>query len=501
MTGRYATVAPEGEPPANDGPPPEDAPTGADRSTPPDPTVAKAQAQVLDALARHTRDIARDRARRFLIAQGTIVASILALVVGAYASGVLPDGATLRGSLVMCLFVLALTGVGSVVHRRTDVGAGLVTTMLYADSVVGMMGFYLLGEFETPNIAAVALLVVMAPLFGVKRHAYGIATLLMVMYAGLLGAREWDLLPYGYVFPREAFDAATDQYPTFIIDSLLGFAMLVYGAALLAGEASLGLLTSREELEAEVEAATAEIARANAELQRRNSALDGFNSTLSHDISSPLQSALLRAEFLLTEPPGLDAEQRQTLIELRGSIERMGALTRELYHLSTMTRDLDSMKAVDLRPVISAVKRDLHGRLVATRASLEIRGPLPPVFGNAALISEAIQNLVENALKYGGSPPIVRVGSAPAPPGRVAVVVEDGGPGIPERERTRVFRPFVQLGESPEDGSGGSGSGLAIVDRIVTLHDGSVRVEDSPDLGGARFVIELPAAPDVTGVS
>jgi len=507
VTGRYATVTPSHEP-ASDALEPSRESTAASDDSPPtlpplsEPAslvgaegdeLASAQARVLDGIAMRRHDIARDRARRFLVAQGTIVASIFALLLGAFAFGAMPDGGTLRGSLLMCTFVLALTGAGFVVHRRTLVGTGLVTVMLYADSIVGMVGFYLLGEFETPNIAAVALLVVMAPLFGVKKHAYGVATLLTVLYVGLLGAREWDLLPYGYVFPREAFEATAGQYSTFVMDSVLGFVMLVYGAALLAGEASLGLLTSRRALEEEVEAATAELALANKELQRRNSALDGFNSTLSHDISSPLQSALLRAELLLTEPPGLDVEQRKTLIELRGSIERMGALTRELYNLSTMTRDLSAMRAVDLRPVVSAVKRDLHGRLLATGASIEVLGPLPTVHGNAALVSEALQNLVENALKYGGAPPVVRIGGSVTGDGRVAVYIDDNGPGIPERERNRVFRPFVQLGEVPADGSGGSGAGLAIVDRIVSLHDGAIRIEDAPDLGGARFVLELRA--------
>ena len=77
--------------------------------------------------------------------------------------------------------------------------------------------------------------------------------------------------------------------------------------------------------------------------------------------------------------------------------------------------------------------------------------------------------------------------------GSVELVVEDDGPGVPEGERTRIFDRFVRLDEARSRDAGGSGLGLAIVSEIVAVHGGSASVETS-GLGGARFVVRLPAA-------
>jgi signal transduction histidine kinase len=72
--------------------------------------------------------------------------------------------------------------------------------------------------------------------------------------------------------------------------------------------------------------------------------------------------------------------------------------------------------------------------------------------------------------------------------------VDDDGPGVPPADRERVFERFVRLDDSRARGDGGSGLGLAIARATAQAHGGSIRVEDS-ELGGARFVLSLPAAP------
>jgi signal transduction histidine kinase len=73
------------------------------------------------------------------------------------------------------------------------------------------------------------------------------------------------------------------------------------------------------------------------------------------------------------------------------------------------------------------------------------------------------------------------------------VAVDDDGPGIPPDDRERVFERFTRLDDSRARHQGGSGLGLAVVRSIVARHHGRIDVEDSP-LGGARFVVELPAS-------
>jgi len=77
--------------------------------------------------------------------------------------------------------------------------------------------------------------------------------------------------------------------------------------------------------------------------------------------------------------------------------------------------------------------------------------------------------------------------------GRVRVWVEDQGPGVPPRDRERVWLPFLRLRRDRNGATGGSGIGLAVVRELAELHGGTTWVEGGP-AGGARFVIELPAA-------
>jgi two-component system sensor histidine kinase RstB len=77
----------------------------------------------------------------------------------------------------------------------------------------------------------------------------------------------------------------------------------------------------------------------------------------------------------------------------------------------------------------------------------------------------------------------------------VRIDVEDDGPGVPAAERQEVFKPFARLDDSRARHSGGYGLGLSIVHKVMTWHGGSVAVDDSPELGGARFTLLLPRRP------
>jgi two-component system, OmpR family, sensor histidine kinase MtrB len=102
-------------------------------------------------------------------------------------------------------------------------------------------------------------------------------------------------------------------------------------------------------------------------------------------------------------------------------------------------------------------------------------------------------NLLENADRYGGGATAVGVGVAPGDGDLVEVTVDDAGPGIEPRERTKVFDRFYRGSESGRRGTGtGTGLGLALVAEHMRVMHGAVRVESAP-AGGARFVLTLPA--------
>ena len=109
--------------------------------------------------------------------------------------------------------------------------------------------------------------------------------------------------------------------------------------------------------------------------------------------------------------------------------------------------------------------------------------------GNPALLSSAVRNLVDNAVKFTRASQVVRL-AVNADPSGAYVIVEDAGQGILESERDLVFDPFYRGGEARAE-EGGVGLGLPIMRRVVEAHGGSVTVGCSA-LGGARFELKLP---------
>ena len=108
---------------------------------------------------------------------------------------------------------------------------------------------------------------------------------------------------------------------------------------------------------------------------------------------------------------------------------------------------------------------------------------------DAESLHQIVINLLDNAVKYGGTGPITL--RAVLHDGRARLEVEDAGPGVPVRDRRRAWEPFVRLGSA--EAVPGSGIGLAVVHELVAAHGGTCVIEEAP-AGGARIVIELPAA-------
>jgi signal transduction histidine kinase len=115
---------------------------------------------------------------------------------------------------------------------------------------------------------------------------------------------------------------------------------------------------------------------------------------------------------------------------------------------------------------------------------------LPKVRGNETVLSQALGNLINNALKYGrdGAAPLVRI-FAESKEGRSRLVVQDHGPGIHPEHLPRLFKPFTRL----DTRKPGTGLGLSIVAKGIERMGGTVGVNSKPG-SGSRFWIELPKA-------
>lgn len=420
-------------------------------------------------------NIDRERQRSFLQSQWALLGGSALSVGGLALTGVLRPEIVATAGLFFALVTLT-TGAATIAWRRGQLAAGLVLATLHLDSALALGSFYLMGEFETPALGFLSLVIIMAPLYGRRGAEWPVAGVQIVLYLGLVAAREGgglSWLPYGYML-----DPAAVSEPQFLALSVGAFCTVTLGVAFLAGRASLDILTSQQQLRDAV--------------QRQTRELSQINDAVSHDLRAPLQSLISYSEFLEETP--LNDEQRELLQELHESAWRMAGMLESLQALSRLSGRLDRADAVPLDRAASAALKNLAAAIAERGVQVEVARPLPRTVGDASLLAEVVQNLLENAIKYSDSEhPRVLLRAVPASePGRVAFAVEDNGAGVSESDRERIFSPFQRLEQ--HRGHRGVGTGLAVVERLVAAHGGAVRVERAEELGGARFVVELPAA-------
>ena len=210
---------------------------------------------------------------------------------------------------------------------------------------------------------------------------------------------------------------------------------------------------------------------------------------LLHSVSHELRTPIARLEFALEllRSKAADPELDARITAMEGDLAELNGLVNELLSMSK----LDSRKALQLETFeLAGALRDCIAALPpnACSAHVELSAQLGELTADRRLLARAIGNLLRNAQKYCER----RVALSARRGHGIEIMVDDDGPGIPEHERTRIFEPFYRLDRSRDRATGGFGLGLSIAYKAVALHGGTIRVEDSP-LGGARFVISLPA--------
>jgi light-regulated signal transduction histidine kinase (bacteriophytochrome) len=225
-----------------------------------------------------------------------------------------------------------------------------------------------------------------------------------------------------------------------------------------------------------------ELARSNAELER-------FAYVASHDLREPLRT-ITGFLGLLSRRHGwrLDDEGREFLEHAVDGAKRMDALIAELLEYSRTGRSEASSEPTDLAGAWSVAVRNLSAAIADAGAEVT-SGPLPVVMADRGEMVQLLQNLLGNAVKYGGPAPRIRV-QAIRRGGEWEVSVSDDGPGIDPRHHDRIFVLLQRLHRHDE--VEGTGMGLAICKRIVETHGGRIWVESERG-EGARFRFTLPA--------
>jgi two-component system, OmpR family, sensor histidine kinase KdpD len=241
-----------------------------------------------------------------------------------------------------------------------------------------------------------------------------------------------------------------------------------------------------ERVRTEEAANRAEVARQSEEF--KSTLLDA----IAHEFKTPLTSIKAASTSILADFAALAPPLRELTTIIDEETDRLSLLVTEAVRMS----QIDAGKVridkqpMDLEPVLHRVLDYFGARLEGRSVNVRIQPGLARAWGDPELISLALRQLVDNGLKYSASSAPIDIG-AEAGNDRVLIRVRDRGPGIPEKERERVFDKFYRRnrgkGQLP-----GSGLGLHIAREILRAHGGDLWIEDAPG-GGSDFCAALPA--------
>lgn len=224
-------------------------------------------------------------------------------------------------------------------------------------------------------------------------------------------------------------------------------------------------------------------------LQKRVERDSRFVADVSHELRSPLTTLAVTLSLL---------QARRDALPPRGQ-QALDLLAQDLHRFQRLVEDLLEIGRLDLAAPEPDVEQVQIAELVL-RVAREQLPPQVPVQVDAAStqaqvrvdkrrLERVLANLFDNAARHAGGVSAVEVSAGD---GRVRIVVEDCGPGIPAGERERVFERFARIAPA-RDRTDGAGLGLALAREHVTAHHGRIWVEDARG-GGARFVVVLPVA-------
>jgi signal transduction histidine kinase len=245
------------------------------------------------------------------------------------------------------------------------------------------------------------------------------------------------------------------------------------------------LIKTNKALEQRVEERTASLRDAIAQMEE-------FSYSVSHDLRSPLRAIQGYAKVLTEDHAGqLDAEGREYLGRILQSGSRMERLINDVLTYTRISRKEIQLQPVSLGSVVKSVIEH-YPEFSQVGADIRVAGELPPVIGHEPSLSQAISNLLNNAMKFvePGVKPQVSI-RADRGNGLVRLWVEDNGIGVKPEHQHRLFGMFERI--HPEGRFEGTGIGLAIVRKVTERMGGKVGVE-SDGVRGSKFWIQLPAA-------
>ena len=210
---------------------------------------------------------------------------------------------------------------------------------------------------------------------------------------------------------------------------------------------------------------------------------------VSHELRTPVARIRFAVDMLADTDDYDDRMSQRDYIDQ--DIESLNGLIDEILTYAKLEEGSPKMdwEDVDLQELVSQIVRETNalGKPVTVKVGKVQKGAFAQA--DRRYLHRVLQNLAGNATRYAESTIII---SAGLEKNEAFISVEDDGQGIPEKDREKVFIPFARLDDSRTRASGGYGLGLSIVSRIAFWFNGRMSVDESPTLGGARFIMTWP---------
>jgi len=224
----------------------------------------------------------------------------------------------------------------------------------------------------------------------------------------------------------------------------------------------------------EIRKATIEFEKMKKRILRHISQRSAMLSGISHDLKTPLTRLKLQIEIL---------NKDGKLNKIKEDVNEMQKMIADYLDYSTSQSNASSDQ-FNLSIMMNEIYHKLSGQNVKLNCKKNYF-----LTGRKHLIKRCILNVIENALKYGNSADIIVSDNK----GKILITIDDTGPGIPDKEKERVLRPFYRLDKSRTTSSGSVGLGLSIVQDIMNSHGGNVILENNPAGTGLRVKLIFPS--------
>ncbi len=217
-----------------------------------------------------------------------------------------------------------------------------------------------------------------------------------------------------------------------------------------------------------------------------------FLANVSHELRTPLQQILMFVQLLRLGRTRTDAEKERSLEIIETETHRLIALSNSVLAAARPGAQVQSAP-VDVAQVARTAADFFLPLAQARKMTIDVSIPEHTVArGDPGALRQILINVLDNAAKYGPTGQTIAIGARNE--GKVVRLwVDDSGPGIPPANRETVWKPFVRLGGTVDDSTGGAGLGLAIVRDLATAMGAHVGLSDTPT-GGTRFTLEMLAA-------